>query len=465
MFTPKDLSGAGLMILVCEAKSEAARQLVDDWTQNFILTGLPEGQQIRPSSVRKYQMVLGALLADLIKLDRKGLCGAHGMAKSDFPKGRGFGHSVFVTVKDALIRNDLLQQYEGTQQFNNFENLYTGAPVTISSSGWVSRFRLSERALEAMAEVLGPDGEWNKHWQRRVFRGPTNLSKEPAVTLRAKAVGPSYNRTKGRRMLADPTDPKVVAMTAEIEEHNQFLLTRGVSGFAFEGLRRHFLNGDQDGFDWQYHGRFYAKRKTQGAERMTPSDRLQHIVLADQKVGEVDLRASQLTLLCALTGSKLIAGNDPYKIKGLDRELVKHWLTKTLGRGDAEGKRWTKKAKEYYLGIKPDGDLSNDHIFSSYSKAILSHYPILDQLGSKGVPGVLELQFIESEIIRGAMAKLRHQDIPSLPVHDSLIVTIGAMQAAEEALKDAFLECVKLVSGKASTIIPSIKHSVDLQGD
>ncbi len=453
------------MFLVCEAKSEAALQLIDDWTNNFILTGLPEGQQIRPSSVSKYQMVLGALLADLIKLDLKGLCGSHGMAKSDFPQGRGFGHSVFVTVKDALIRNGLLQQYEGTQQFNNFENLHTGAAVIISSSGWVSRFRLSDRALEAIAEVLGPDGEWKEHWQRRVFKGPANLSKEPAVTLRAKAVGPSYNRTKGRRMLADPKDPKVASMTAEIEEHNQFLLTHGVGGFAFEGLRRHFLNGDQGGFDWRCHGRFYAKRKTQGAERMTPSDRLQHIVLADQKVGEVDLRASQLTLLCALTGSKLIAGNDPYKIKGLDRELVKHWLTKTLGRGDAEGKRWTDKAKEYYSGVKPDGNLSKDHSFSSYSDAILSHYPILDQLGSEGIPGVLELQFFESEVIRGAMAKLRHQDIPSLPVHDSLIVPVGAMQVAEEALKEAFLECVELVSGKASSIIPSIKHSVDLRDD
>lgn len=453
------------MFLVCEAKSDAARRLVADWTNNFILTGLPEGQQVRPSSVNKYQMVLGALLADLIKLSRKGLCGSHGMAQADFPKGRGFGRLIFDTVKNALIANGLLEHHKGTRQFHNFENQYTGAPVTISSSGWVSRFRLSKRALGAIAEALGPDGDWKEHWKRRVFKGPRTLSKQPAVTLRAKAVGPSYSRTKGRLMLADPTDPKVLEMSAEIEGHNRFLLRHGVSGFAFEGLRRHFLNGDQDGFDWRCHGRFYAKRKTQGAERMPPSDRLQHIVLGDQKVGEVDLRASQLTLLCALTESKLIVGNDPYRIDGLDRELVKHWLTKTLGRGDAEGKRWTDKAKEYYLGIRPDGNLSKDHLFSSYSKAILSHYPILDQLGSKDVPGVLELQFIESEIIRGAMAKLRYQDIPSLPVHDSLIVPIGAMQAAEEALKEAFLECVELVSGKASSIIPSIKHSVDLQDD
>ena len=72
---------------------------------------------------------------------------------------------------------------------------------------------------------------------------------------------------------------------------------------------------------------------------------------------------------------------------------------------------------------------------------MLTRYPVLRHLGEPGL-GWADLMFAESEAIIGAMLVLVEKRIPSLPVHDSLIVPAHAEGLAVDALKRTFKEVV-----------------------
>jgi hypothetical protein len=84
-------------------------------------------------------------------------------------------------------------------------------------------------------------------------------------------------------------------------------------------------------------------------------------------------------------------------------------------------------------------------------------HPIVELLGKPGTMSVLELQYHESEIMRRAMAELRTEGIPSLPVHDSLIVPLSRLEEGETALSAAFCAQVEIITRKPTLIYPLIK--------
>src|SRR5690606_7218164 len=93
-----------------------------------------------------------------------------------------------------------------------------------------------------------------------------------------------------------------------------------------------------------------------------------------------------------------------------------------------------------------------------YRGAILLRSPVLSKVASDDVLTVLDLQFREGEVLGRAMRPVMKLGIPSLPVHDRLIVPRDRMKEAEYALVAAFSEQVKQVTGSISKIIPAIKH-------
>jgi hypothetical protein len=173
---------------------------------------------------------------------------------------------------------------------------------------------------------------------------------------------------------------------------------------------------------------------------------------------EIDMRASQLRLFYALIDQPLPPGlaDDPYAIGGLDRDPIKLVVTQALGKAQARSRRWSGSASADYRKDHPDRALSADYKFKVYQEAVLAAHPALERLGSPGVPQALDLQFIESEIIRLGMETLMHMGVPSLPVHDSLIVPEDAVDVASEVLEEAFTVVVEKELGRPTLHRPTL---------
>jgi hypothetical protein len=148
--------------------------------------------------------------------------------------------------------------------------------------------------------------------------------------------------------------------------------------------------------------------------------------------------------------------SDPYAIDGFDRELIKLWVTQAIGRGNADAERWSEGAREHYGLIAPGRTLARDFPIREVRAAALLRHPVLNELWQPEY-FVHALNFHEREIISQAMRTLRGQDVPSLPVHDCLMVPVGAAVAAQEALGQTFRNYLSDILGFSPTIEASMK--------
>jgi hypothetical protein len=71
------------------------------------------------------------------------------------------------------------------------------------------------------------------------------------------------------------------------------------------------------------------------------------IAIGGEPVAELDIAASHLTLLHGLLGLPAPQG-DPYEVEGLPRDVVKGWVTATIGKGSPVLRRWAKQTKELF---------------------------------------------------------------------------------------------------------------------
>lgn len=453
----QDRRAAGPMHLRSLAKSDEAQQLVERLIEEATLRHRPT---LRPSSLGKHRKALGAIFGDLLKLEAEGRCGGHGVAPRDFPAGLGFGRDIFLQVKEDLVRAGLLAYEPGWQRLHNWTNFNTGAPTVSSGGGMVSRFQLSAKALDLTQAAGVSLDAWEDHWEReKAARAP--VPKNAALIVLRARKGPRVAgaRERGVDLPVDFSQSSVAAMTEDLRAHNTFLLDRGVEGVEFLGLRRLFTDGDQPDFNWQRHGRFYSMPGAEAYENLKGKgvERRRRLRLGGQRVGEVDIRASHLTLLYALRGLPFTVSGDPYAVTGLDRELVKRWIAQALGRDNIRARTWSGDARQYFASVRPGEKLKDAVPFRSFGEKVLTHHPILRDLGQPGVPTSAELTFHESEVLRRAMATLRLQGIPSLPVHDSLLVPVGELQRAAVVIVDAFLGHVESVVGVSPNVVPSVQ--------
>jgi len=444
---------AAFMSLRGRCKSPASFGFVEALLQDVVLPAWPAGLQQRPSSVRGHRLALSALMSDLLRLDARGQAGKHGVADKDFV-GLGFSRDIFTRTKDALLDAGLLEHVGGWRWFTaGFEGAI--APGLVRGAA-VSCFGLTEtaRARAEAAGLLTADLKaWSEHWEH--VKPPRPTAAPALIELKGSRKTVNGRKTDAPTMSIDKRDVRAQAIVAELAEHNEYMLGKDVEGVPFAGLKRIFNNGNVAGFAWQWGGRF-TSLPGGGYEVEPKADRLAVMRLGGQRVAEVDMQASHLTILRALAGAEEDGTPDPYAVAGLDRELVKRWVTQAIGRGDAEATVWSAEARRYYATVAPGRPLSKDLPIVDVRAAVLSRHPVLGHLGEARL-SVHALNFHESEIVALAMRTLRQQDVPSLPVHDCLIVPASAVAAAEDALQRNFEHHMTSVLGTPPVVHLSTK--------
>ena len=203
----------------------------------------------------------------------------------------------------------------------------------------------------------------------------------------------------------------------------------------FSGYRRLFHEGDVEGFDFQWGGRIYGVGDY-NYQNMKKSER-PNLKIDGEPVVEIDINASYISILHGISGYPLPQRDDLYDIGGIDRTIIKAWVSSTIGH-HCFHTRWPKNAIQEIedAGVEKPKEMT----MTSLQPVILDHFPMLADWPSGRVTWA-NLMFTESEIIIGTMLELmRSYSIPCFSVHDSVIVKKKDQQIAMDTLESQFLE-------------------------
>ena len=406
-----------MMGLKGRAVSDAARGLV----QSLSADVLPP---VRPTSRSGLTIAAEAMLADLLVASRAGQWTRRGLSADAFT-GEAVTRTMFDKVRAAFEDHGLLDVIPGYFERDGAFNF-----------GRQTLFRPTAKLLTAAAAHGVTLDSLPDHFS--VSR-PTPPVPKALLVLRA-ARPPKVDGVKrdAPEMAIAEGDVEAARIVAELKDLNAFLATVSIEGFAFAGLRRIFNNGDRAGFRWQWGGRFYSVPGGDDYMRWKggKAARADAIRLQGERVAEVDLSASHLTVLYGLLGEPFDHTKDPYALDGHPRERVKRWLTYAMGTGSVapSGSGWYAKVRQ----------------------AVLERHSVLHGLDGCGV-STLDLQFHEAEVIKAAMRDLRERDdVAALPVFDSLVVPASKVGVARSRMADAFTGYFSRLRSGGVPIVPRV---------
>ena len=226
-------------------------------------------------------------------------------------------------------------------------------------------------------------------------------------------------------------------METDLRDLNEFFAKQTLRGGTHQGYIRIFNNGDDPHFRWNMGGRLYSQYFADSYQILSYEKRAE-MTINGEPVAEIDIRASYLTIFLAWHGTQLRLTEDPYVLEDFGeagRPAVKAWMVATFG-NNKPARRWPPKM----LGKQPE--LSR-YKASDIGKAALRQYPVLAAWGVEPyrghIPTWADLMCQESDIMVQTMLRLmREFAVPSLTVHDSLIVPASNAELAAEQLAKWF---------------------------
>jgi hypothetical protein len=425
--SPEELNSATMATLTCTPASPEAAVLVEH------LVVLIHSQESRSGTRQRARRredlnglytAVGALIADLLiasgQRRGKGLV-YRSLNANSFSRGP-VAFRQFKAALAGLEALGLIECFEGYYRVQEFQ--WSEGVTSKHSLGRASRFRATQ-ALLALASQLGVQPkEARKHFRQQ--------PSERLITLKAKSRRVGRNKVTGEAMPV-PNTPEVDRICEQVRTINAFMEQVMITGGEHHGFYRGFEHGDQPGFHWNKGGRLYSIGPD-NYQRMKETERLR-MTLNGEGVVEIDIKSSYLTILHGRAGVPLDLSADPYSLPGMPRSVVKGWLVATLG-NQKHLTRWPAHQAEEYLD-KTGRSLSQDYPISSVRAAITAMYPILSDMELLGASWA-DLMFMESEAIIRTVLKLIDQGIPSLPVHDSLLVPVSAMDLTCDLLEASY---------------------------
>ena len=121
---------------------------------------------------------------------------------------------------------------------------------------------------------------------------------------------------------------------------------------------------------------------------------------------------------------------------------MKLWVNATFGAGKALG-RWPSELVKDYNKNHPKSPLDRKrYTVNRVRESVVAKHPLLGRWGELiggRAPSWADFQYVESVVIVETMLRLmREHGVPSLAVHDSVIVPHSQSELAVETLKETF---------------------------
>ena len=374
----------------------------------------------RAKDQTNFEHAVGLIMGDLLAAAARDEAGwaYRSVSKKSFTDSKVKGDT-FNTVMDSLSELGYVDKVMG----GNLKNRFATEASNGFNPGMATRFKATE-ALHSVC--LGSGFELTaikKHFKRR-----PSLSE-----LRLKGTS---SRFQGLKLSAKPMRFDQTDVTRAIRERllaaNTFLVGQSYQGMDFYGLRRIFNEGDHPSFNWNLGGRLYGVGED-NYQMLKKTQRLD-IKINGEPVVELDINASYLRILHGLRGYPLPPSKDIYAIEGIDRALVKAWVSSTLGFTSFH-RAWSPSVMTELTkaGVRVGRDTS----YPSLQPKVLEHFPVLKDWPDCGIRWS-HLMYEEAEAMMSAMESLRSMGVVALPVHDSLIVPKSKGLLAERVMRETF---------------------------
>lgn len=406
-----ELLNARFMALNYEAISETAKSLCRWLAQETAEADRERKRGRRGQKLEQFESAVTAVLADfLIGYSKELSSMSYRTVSPNSFTGSSVSHRNFTSIMRGFRTLGFIE--EPTRGFYDRSQI---------SMGKATRFKPSLDLLTICSQRGVVPGDHKEHFAQATPPDP--------IVLRASKKQSGRLSARGRKMNFEPTDTSV-RFTAEVEEINEFVSQFEIEGANHAGFQRIFNQGDTESFNWNKGGRLQSVGG--GSYQSLSNKDRKEITINGEQVVEVDIRASHLTIVYALMGKGLDVTDDPYKIEEFPRDVIKQWITMTLGYGRSH-RAWPNSVKEDFaqIGIT---ELRKEFPIAVVRSAVFKRHPIIqDWLDSPY--DCFDLQFLESEkIIKAMLALKRDHGVVSLPVYDSLIVSRQHEGLAEELL-------------------------------
>ncbi|WP_186419713.1 hypothetical protein [Bosea sp. CS1GBMeth4] len=373
----------------------------------------------------KLTKAAGAFLADLMiaaGIPESGGWAYRAMRTSGF-SGEDVGIKTFRIVLSGMMALGYVEAHEDNE-------------IRGPSKARASHWRATERLLK-LAEGKGiTPANVHDHFRQSL---PARL-----VVLKTASEQERRHKIRGERIAFRAT-PQTVALEADIRRLNEFLDGYEITGGNHRGYVRIFNNGTAQGYGWNQGGRLFSL--CPGSYQNMESHLRPLMTIGGEPVVEIDVRASYLTVLHGITGRPFDPNQDAYGLEGLlpapfgevnRRWVAKKWAVVALGQ-DKPPRKWPSaiiKEFKHLTGHK----LSKAYPIKAVQQAMETKHPLLRDWGRLGVTWG-DLMYHESEAMLGAMLELMDgHGIPSLTVHDSLIVRKRDQKMAMEALRGHYMK-------------------------
>ena len=360
---------------------------------------------------------------------------------SHWTKYPAVGQTIIKEIREALIHAALIQKIPDTGQVIFDENgkiaerlttLYTISPSLYDD------FDPSKATYSDQHRVAVKVAKHENYGQKKERKAAKRSS--PKLTIKE-----CKNTFKGEWSKVN----KRIKILNEYYAKHPLILD---DGFKCSAVTRVFSDGRLDAG-----GRMYAAYSD-----LASTERLKATINGNP-VCEIDIRASQPTLLSCLLGYKLgdtwddiystlpsvMAAKNPDEKEAI-RDQVKSVITELMGAGNA-GKN------------DPSNDLKakgvDKFLFLSYRDEAVEAIPALSEMKAKDISSNGYTTFHESEIILGAIETLMRADIAAYSVHDSIIVESSVSVEAVEALRTSWASHCKnnQQTNKNFTTYPALK--------
>lgn len=417
----EEINAAPMMALNNKAISTEAIRLVALLTEQLLT--LEERKRQRKASYKNALLLCVELvIGDLFKNHREDAAGwvYRSLDRNKFTDEL-IGHTTFITVIKLMEQDELIESWKGGNIRNIF---YEEGKSSQFHPGLASRFRATSKLITMVAQEGLTFKNAASHFQTALPR--------QTIHLRAKKKTLSAGRKDTGAAMKVPQNDQTAALKSRVQTINSYLAANTLEGGLFAGYIRRFSEGDDPDFNWDRGGRLYAVGSG-SYQLMKKAERL-HMRINGHSVAEIDISASYLTILHSLLDAPLPSEEDLYDVNGLPREVVKAFVTATIGNNKFHN-RWPVRLSQE---LKKDGIDISKLPMRYVQERICDALPVFDLWQQQPISWS-KLMFLESEQMIATMEALRNEhDIPSYSVHDSIIIPASDVELCAEIMKQKF---------------------------